>query len=97
MERKQPVASSLAETKSLADGSGRSPSLALPPDMLDHPRYEMLEFLGAGGMGVVYKAQHRYMDRPVALKFINDALLHQPGVVRRFHEEVRAAAPRTDA
>lgn len=88
-------AADMADTKPL--GNPRSDPLdryrkALPEEMLDHPRYELLELLGAGGMGIVYKAQHRYMDRPVALKLIHQALLKRRGIVKQFHQEVRAAA-----
>ncbi len=63
-----------------------------PPELLHHPRYAVLGFLGAGGMGVVFKARHRLMDRVVALKVISRRLLDRPDMVERFHREVRAAA-----
>jgi serine/threonine protein kinase len=43
-------------------------------------------------MGTVYKARHRLMDRVVALKVINPALVGWPEAVRRFRQEIRAAA-----
>jgi serine/threonine protein kinase len=57
-----------------------------------HPRYRVLEVLGAGGMGVVYKAVHRLMDRVVALKVLDRRLTERPAFVERFRAEVRAAA-----
>lgn len=65
---------------------------SVPADLIEHPRYEVLERLGSGGMGTVYKARHRLMDRLVALKVIEPRLLDRPGVVERFRREVRAAA-----
>lgn len=64
----------------------------LPPELITHPRYQILERLGEGGMGSVYKAQHRLMNRPVALKIINSQLVNHPGAIERFHREVQAAA-----
>src|SRR5207237_348909 len=64
----------------------------VPPELRDHPRYRVLRVLGAGGMGVVYQAEHRLMERPVALKVLNAALLRRPGAVERFRREVKAAA-----
>jgi WD40 repeat protein/tRNA A-37 threonylcarbamoyl transferase component Bud32 len=64
---------------------------ALPADLIDHPRYEVLELLGSGGMGSVYKARHRLMDRLVALKVIKRRLTDRPGMVERFRREMKAA------
>jgi serine/threonine protein kinase/WD40 repeat protein len=63
----------------------------LPSALRDHPRYEVLERLGHGGMGVVYKARHRLMERVVALKILNPRLLDKPASVERFRREVRGA------
>jgi hypothetical protein len=72
-------------------GGGATP-LEIPAALVGHPRYRVLEVLGAGGMGVVYKAVHRLMERVVALKVLNQALTARPGFTERFHREVRAAA-----
>lgn len=64
----------------------------LPDALRDHPRYRVLRQLGAGGMGVVYQAEHCLMERPVALKVIHHDLLEHPAAVDRFRQEVRAAA-----
>jgi tRNA A-37 threonylcarbamoyl transferase component Bud32 len=64
----------------------------IPTDLAAHPRYHVLELLGAGGMGAVYKAEHRLMERHVALKVMNPKLLNRSGSVERFQREVKAAA-----
>lgn len=69
-----------------------TPVAGVPLVLQDHPRYKVLERVGAGGMGVVFKAQHRFMDRIVALKVINPTLMANPNAVSRFRREVRAAA-----
>jgi serine/threonine protein kinase/WD40 repeat protein len=75
---------------------GSSPTLSDPPgvpaELTDHPKYRVLALVGQGGMGAVYRAEHRKMDRTVALKVINPALLRNPSTVSRFHQEVKAAA-----
>src|SRR5262249_33572748 len=63
-----------------------------PADLADHPRYCVLGWLGSGGMGTVYKARHRLMDRLVALKVVHADLLNRPSMAERFHREIQAAA-----
>jgi serine/threonine protein kinase/WD40 repeat protein len=64
----------------------------VPAELHDHPRYRVLGLVGQGGMGAVYRAEHRRMERPVALKVINPGLIQNPTTVQRFHQEVRTAA-----
>ncbi|UUO06948.1 protein kinase [Blastopirellula sp. J2-11] len=64
----------------------------VPAELREHPRYRILRRLGQGGMGVVYQAEHRLMERPVALKVIHGRLLSNEIAVERFRLEVKAAA-----
>jgi eukaryotic-like serine/threonine-protein kinase len=54
--------------------------------------YLLLERLGAGGMGQVFRARHLHMDREVALKVIRKEKLASANAVQRFYAEVRTAA-----
>ena len=74
------------------DGDTFPEATALPEELLDHPRYRILDLLGIGGMGAVYLAEHRLMNRLVALKTMRKSLLKNPTAVEQFRIEATAAA-----
>jgi serine/threonine protein kinase len=69
------------------NGYGPS-SIFLQPGTLLGSRYEILEILGEGGMGAVYKAADREVDRVVALKVIRPQLASNPEILARFKQEL---------
>jgi serine/threonine protein kinase/pimeloyl-ACP methyl ester carboxylesterase len=88
---------SLAEPGN-APKSGERPAVPVapcpnvPPELARHPKYLVWRELGRGGMGVVYQARHKEMDRQVVIKVINRSLLDRPDTLDRFRREIRAAA-----
>ncbi len=64
---------------------------ALQPGDVLGGRYEILQLLGEGGMGAVYKAMDRELNRPVALKLIRPQLAANPSILARFKQELLLA------
>ena len=61
-----------------------------PGESISH--YRVLALVGAGGMGEVYKAEDIRLKRPVALKFLSLALMHDEEAKRRLIIEAQAAS-----
>src|SRR3989475_5222788 len=63
----------------------------LSPGTVLAQRYEILQILGEGGMGAVYKAEDRELNRPVALKVIRPDLAGNKAIIDRFKQELLLA------
>jgi serine/threonine protein kinase/Tfp pilus assembly protein PilF len=77
--------------KAAHEFSNGSASLRVSPgEVIDH--YEVISFIGAGGMGQVYLAQDVLLRRRVAVKILAPALVNNERGLRRFEKEARAAS-----
>jgi formylglycine-generating enzyme required for sulfatase activity/serine/threonine protein kinase len=74
--------------------SATSPSASgnVLPELVNHPQYEVIRELGRGGMGVVYLARNKIMDRLEVLKVLNRETLAKQGTTDRFLREIQSAA-----
>src|ERR1700687_1268837 len=68
----------------------------LLPGMMLGGRHEILQTIGEGGMGAVYKAEDRELGRTVALKVIRPELASNPEILQRFKQEILLASKVTD-
>jgi hypothetical protein len=83
----------IGKTTSWSDNADERPE-APDPETADGRRlgeYQLLEKLGEGGMGVVYRARHTELDRLVAVKVLASGRLGDEEAVARFRREIRAA------
>jgi serine/threonine protein kinase len=82
-------------TDETATGGGQTPPFH-PPSIAElaslFPQLEILELIGKGGMGAVYKARQKELDRLVALKILPPGIGDDPAFAERFAREARALA-----
>ncbi len=62
----------------------------VPGQLLTGTRYRILRWLGDGGMGVVYEAEHVDLERRVALKILRAEVCNEPRALKAFRDEARA-------
>lgn len=72
--------------------SGNLPVCELPPGTVFADRYEVVNTLGRGSTGIIYKAKHLYLNRLVALKVLHPQLVCEADSVARFKREAQAVS-----
>jgi WD40 repeat protein/tRNA A-37 threonylcarbamoyl transferase component Bud32 len=82
--------SSAGSLEATLDGAPAKAGQAVPADSFGD--YELLAEIGSGGMGVVYKARHKSLDRLVALKMVRASELGSTAEVQRFRNEAQILA-----
>jgi tetratricopeptide (TPR) repeat protein/predicted Ser/Thr protein kinase len=83
------VTPGVAPGSTVTPGGGTLASeTSLGPGSVIADRYEILQLLGEGGMGAVYKAHDRELERDVALKLIRSELVRNPEILARFKQEI---------
>src|SRR5262245_5033128 len=88
----QPLAAAPTALRQVADRPSQGGAEALRPGSVFAGRYEVKEVLGAGGMGVVYRALDRELQEPVAIKTLRpDTVAADPVALERFKQEIRLA------
>lgn len=85
----RPIVADAALANTAAGAPNLPAAAGVTPVPLNWDRYEILELLGKGGMGAVYRARDRRLGRVVALKFV---LGNTPALTQRFIKEARAQA-----
>ncbi len=75
------------------DGSSLAPPVRDPlVGTVFAEKYEILSVIGSGGMSVIYKARHKYMERLCAVKLLHPFLLSDDSLFQRFQYEAKAAS-----
>lgn len=81
----------IGEARQTTRQSAPRSALSLPTGELFAGRFEVLEEIGSGGMGMVYRALDRELGDQVAIKTLRPELLQDPSLVERFKSEIRLA------